>query len=796
MVFNNNLLLGASGVTAGYEIEQSIRFNNGDDPYLLRTVGTPTSTKKFTFSTWIKPTTFYNDTSARSLFSSATPGDTSVSRDIFRWSNDVLYLAIYTGSWYELKTNQVFRDPASWYHIVLSMDTTQSTESNRTKLYVNGSQVSDFATETYVAQDTAVATLTSGKTQAIGAYAFNATSSPVCIDGYMAEIHFIDGQQLAPTDFGENNSNTGQWIPKKYGGSYGNQGFYIKGEDSSDLGNDSSGNGNDFTSSGLAANDQVTDSPTNNQSTLNPLWAGAGLSDGSLVATATGNSYQWAVSTFAVDDGGKHVCEFQKSSGTFGYIGLYQLGNHTATTGNNYGYFYNLGTGEIVKNGSLVTDLGTGAANSLMRLEYDSATDTLEFFDDGSSIHSATTGLSGHNSLHFGCAPYASGTIITATFSPLSGTPTTDFKELTAANLSNPTIADPSKYFQTTLYSGNSSTQEINQSGNSTFTPGWVWIKPRNGTGYSHQLFDQVRGATKRMQSDAASAEDTNATTLTSFDSDGFSLGSHVSVNETGKNMVAWQWKANGSGSSNTDGSINSTVSANITSGFSIVSYSGNETSGATVGHGLGADVKMIILKDRGVAESWVVFHEAMGPTKFVYLNDTMAAFTASNRWNDTSPTSSVFTLGDETQVNGSGRNYIAYCFAEVEGFSKFGSYEGNGSTDGPFVYTGFKPRWVMIKRYDSTESWPILDTARGSGNFGSDAGSSGDNPTAGNDLNAVLVASTSAAEEDNPSGSRRASYLSNGFKVRTTNTAMNASGGDYLYMAFAESPFKTATAR
>ena len=776
MVFNNNLLLGASGVTAGYEIEQSIRFNNGDDPYLLRTVGTPTSTKKFTFSTWIKPTTFYNDTSARSLFSSATPGDTSVSRDIFRWSNDVLYLAIYTGSWYELKTNQVFRDPASWYHIVLSMDTTQSTESNRTKLYVNGSQVSDFATETYVAQDTAVATLTSGKTQAIGAYAFNATSSPVCIDGYMAEIHFIDGQQLAPTDFGETKSNTGQWIPKKYGGSYGNQGFYIKGEDSSDLGNDSSGNGNDFTSSGLAANDQVTDSPTNNQSTLNPLWAGAGLSDGSLVATATGNSYQWAVSTFAVDDGGKHVCEFQKSSGTFGYIGLYQLGNHTATTGNNYGYFYNLGTGEIVKNGSLVTDLGTGAANSLMRLEYDSATDTLEFFDDGSSIHSATTGLSGHNSLHFGCAPYASGTIITATFSPLSGTPTTDFKELTAANLSNPTIADPSKYFQTTLYSGNSSTQEINQSGNSTFTPGWVWIKPRNGTGYSHQLFDQVRGATKRMQSDAASVEDTNATTLTSFDSDGFSLGSHVSVNETGKNMVAWQWKANGSGSSNTDGSITSTVSANPTAGFSIVKYTGNATVGATVGHGLGAVPKMFVVKPMDAVEGWAVYNASVGNTKGMYWNLTDLPYTGDYYWNNTTPTSSVFTLDDHVLNNGSGNNMISYCFAEVEGFSKISSFEGNSNADGTFVYTGFKPAFILTKNIDTTDQWGIRDSVR--------------NPF--NVTDKLLNPNASTAETTSSTG--YIDILSNGFKARSSDSNINTQ--TIIYMAFAESPFKTATAR
>jgi hypothetical protein len=203
----------------------------------------------------------------------------------------------------------------------------------------------------------------------------------------------------------------------------------------------------------------------------------------------------------------------------------------------------------------------------------------------------------------------------------------------------------------------------------------------------------------------------------------------------------------------------------------------------------------MIIIKDFDATESWVVGHDALGWTKNLFLNLTNAQQTSSTIWNDTAPTSSVFSIGTSDGVNKTD-THIAYCFAEVEGFSKFGSFEGNGSTDGPFIYTGFKPRWVMIKRYSATESWPILDTARGSGNFGSDAGTGGDNPTAGNDLNAVLVASTSAAEEDNPTGSRRASFLSNGFKVKTTNTAMNGSGSDYIYMAFAESPFKTATAR
>jgi hypothetical protein len=282
---------------------------------------------------------------------------------------------------------------------------------------------------------------------------------------------------------------------------------------------------------------------------------------------------------------------------------------------------------------------------------------------------------------------------------------------------------------------------------------------------------------------------------VSSFDSDGFSVASNAPINDSGETFVGWQWKAGGSSVSNTDGDITSTVRADSTSGVSVLTYSGNGSDNQEIGHGLGVAPKMIITKRRDSSGNWTTYHDAVGINQVFYLNSTAAASSNTEQYRAT-PTSSVYTVGVGGDINNSSGTYVAYVFAEIEGFSKFGSFEGNGSTDGPFIYTGFKPRFVMIKRYDSTESWPILDTARGSDDFGSAAGTSGTDPTAGNDLNAVLVASTNAAEEDNPTGSRRASYLSNGFKVKTTNTAMNASGGDYLYMAFAESPFKTATAR
>jgi hypothetical protein len=605
----------------------------------------------------------------------------------------------------------------------------------------------------------------------------------------MAEIVLVDGTALDASSFGETNSDTGQWVPKDVSGlTFGTNGFRLKGQDSSALGDDTSGNGNDFTSSGLAAADQMSDSPTNNQATLNPLFTGAALSDGNLVATASGNSYQRAFSTFAIDDGGKHVCEFQKSSGTFGLIGIMQNGNHTNTTGNSNMYGYNLGTGEVFKGNptaSVLTDLGTGAANSLMRIEYDGSNDTIKIFDDGTEIFPASTGVSntvgltGHNSLHFGCAPYASGTIITATFSPLSGTPTTGFKELTAPNLPDPTIADPSDHFNTVLYTGNGATgQSITGVG---FQPDWTWTKIRSPNAYSHQLFDAVRGAGKNLQSNNTNAEGDLTSEFISFDSDGFSIDDvNQNVNENSSTYVSWNWKANGSGSSNEDGSINTTAtSANTTAGFSISTFTGNGTSGATFGHGLGVAPKMVIVKERSPAgNNWKVGHDAMGWGKYIAWDTNAAQVTDSAHWNDTAPSSSVVTLGDDTGINQNTATYVAYCFAEVAGYSSIGGYEGNGSTNGPFIYTGFKPAWIMLKRYDSSAEWEVSDRVRDP-----------DNP-----IRLILQPNSNAVEWD--ATTRDIDWLSNGFKHRSSHADFNASGGDYLYLAFAESPFKTATAR
>ena len=342
-------------------------------------------------------------------------------------------------------------------------------------------------------------------------------------------------------------------------------------------------------------------------------------------------------------------------------------------------------------------------------------------------------------------------------------------------------IKKPSDYFNTKLWTGNdNSGHAITGVG---FQPDFVWIKNRNTTD-DHNLFDSVRGNTKIVLSNSTSAEATNGSRLESFDSDGITVGADNDTNRNGDSIVGWNWLANGTGSANTDGSISSTVSANTTSGFSIVSYTGTGAN-ATVGHGLGSIPKMIIVKRTSGADPWRVQHTSLGSQYHLILNETNASSTGTNVWNDTEPTSSVFTISTDRAVNGSGDTFIAYCFAEKQGFSKFGSYTGNGNADGTFVYTGFSPAFVMVKRTDSANSWNIKDNRRNNASTSFNI----------NPRNATLLPNDSAADQD----ANALDFLSNGFKNKSTGNDVNASGGSYIYMAFAEQPLvgdNPATAR
>jgi len=339
------------------------------------------------------------------------------------------------------------------------------------------------------------------------------------------------------------------------------------------------------------------------------------------------------------------------------------------------------------------------------------------------------------------------------------------------------TIDKPTDYFNTVLYTGNGSNgHAITGVG---FQPDWVWIKGRS-VAENHNVYDVVRGAGERLIPNGTNAETTKTDTHKSFDSDGFTLDLGAEVNDNSQTFASWNWKAGGSASSNSNGSITSSVSANTTAGFSIVSFTGTGSTD-TIGHGLGAKPSVIITKRRNGATNWYMYHHkntSEPETDFLTLNSTAATADNANNWNDTEPTSSVYSVGASGTTNPSGGTMISYCFAEKKGFSKFGSYTGNGTSgvdgagDGTFVYTGFKPSMIIIKPSSAVENWQILDNKRPGFN-------ESDN----------LAPNNSAAEN---TGNDFVDLVSNGFKLRSGT--YSASGVSYIYMAFAENPFVTST--
>jgi hypothetical protein len=572
---------------------------------------------------------------------------------------------------------------------------------------------------------------------------------------------------------------------------------------------DDSGNNNDWENNGLTESDISLDSPTNNFATLNPLDSLNGttyfvLSEGNLRRTySPSGSDLPAWSTFSLSSGKWY---FETACITNGYLGdRFRVGvtngktfDSVGNNANSYGYAYD---GNKYNNSSGSAYGSTYTEGDIIGTALDLDAGTLTFYKNGVSQGTAFTGLSGE--FFFGMAEFQSSVMV-ANFgqdSSFAGNkvpqgytdangigdfyyaPPAGYLALCTANLPEPAIGPNSAttsdgHFNTVLYTGDG-TDDRSISGVG-FQPDFTWLKARSAA-QSHELYDVLRqnsGNPARLQSDNTGAESAAPNNLQAFESDGFQLGDATSVNGSGTTMTAWLWKANGSGVSNTDGSITSTVSANVDAGFSIVSYAGNG-SNATVGHGLSQAPDMMIVKNRDDGtRSWITYHKdntSAPETDFLRLDATNA--TADYPvWNDTAPTSSVFSVGDAS-TNGSGNGIIAYCFHSVEGFSKFGSYTGNGSADGPFVYTGFRPAWVMVKRTDSSSAWFIWDGSRDPDNY----------------VGSELYAHSSAAE---PPSYESLDFTSNGFKLRASYSDRNGSGGTYIYMAFAENPFKYSNAR
>jgi hypothetical protein len=790
---NNSLLLGQEG-GGGYAISRSLRFNSADSSFLSRTPASAGNRKTWTLSFWVKRgASTGSDIGLFSTYSGSNPATTAYFN-----SNDGITFYNYSGSYqFRLITTQVFRDYSAWYNFIFVVDTTQATASNRVKFYVNGSQVTTFSTETYPSQNVDTDWNSTTEHQ-IGNHASYFT-------GYLADIHFIDGQALDPTSFGEFDAN-GIWQPKKFAGVYGSQGWKLDFSDNSaatatTLGKDSSGNGNNWTPNNLsvaagAGNDSLVDVPTNgaqtdtgvggevrgNYCTFNPLRNviyPATVSNGNLELSVV-SGYLTGAGTLAVTTGKWYwemtLLQRDTSSPNYQWTGVVRSDNYTSAAERIFTGTDPAGVQYWGDTGKLNNTQAYGASfttNDIIGAAFDVSAGSITFYKNGVSQGASTFNLVPNASYY----PSAGGGVDfkwAANFGqrPFAYTAPSGFKALCTANLPAPVVTKPSTVMDVKLYTGNGSTQTISGLG---FSPDFVWLKKRNGA-TSHRLFDVVRGATKNLYSNTTDAEGTDSTSLSSFDSTGFSLGDNGAVNALNDTYAAWAWDAGSSTVTNTQGSISSQVRANASAGFSIVTYTGTGAN-ATVGHGLGVAPQMIIVKSRGSVTNWGVGHTSIGWANALRLNTTDASSAQATFWNSTAPTSTVFSIGTGPSTNNNGDSIVAYCFAPVAGYSAFGSYTGNGSTDGPFVYTGFRPRWVMWKNITSAGSWYIHDAARSSYNV----------------TKAALFPNLSDAENSTYSD---LDILSNGFKQRRTDSDNNASGNTYIYAAFAESPFQYARAR
>ena len=785
-----------------YEIDQSLRFNDNDSAYLSRSPASNTNRKTWTWSGWIKRGAW--ETNADPIFTARS--GLNFTQLIFG-DNENIYLNQWNGSpsW-TIGSNRLFRDASAWYHIVASFDSTQATSTNRVKLYVNGEQITSLETTSYPSQNQD-SFINSTTTHYIGSY-----GGGEIFDGYMAEVNFVDGQALDPTSFGEFKS--GVWVANEYTGSYGTNGFYLDFSNSGSIGADSSGNGNNWTANSLAATDVVLDSPTNNFATFNPLnarFSSASTQEGNLRwVKNTSSDFAIIYGNFGMSSGKWYMEVDVKSRANYFNISVANSSRGPNTDADNNLSRYRLDVGYLQKrvNSTSSTTQVTGASTSagIIGIAFDADNGTCAWYHNN-SLQGTVTGLNtdetyflqiygdgGSNNanvyINHGQDSSFAGTRTAQGNTDANGigdfyyTPPSGYLALCSANLPIAEGVDPAEdnspqdYFNTVLYSGdNTSNRSITGMG---FQPDFTWLKTRN-TGYNHYLFDAVRGAGQVLKSNTTEAESNQSTSFNSFDSDGFTV-SQVSgweMNPSGISYVSWNWRAGNGTSSNTDGSITSTVSVNQDAGFSVLTYTGNGTTGATVGHGLGKAPDFYWVRWRNNTSNYHVYHSSLGATKGLILNETNSEATNSGFWNNTEPTSSVFSLGYYGGSNASGGLFSAVCFTEIEGFSAFGKYIGNGSTNGPFIYTGHRPAFVLMKHINGSNNWLIYDDER----------------LGYNKLNNFLYPNQSQ-QEDVASDFPRIDILSNGFKLINNYGDINGSGGEYIYATFASNPFKYANAR
>jgi len=802
---------GVQKATGGYSIDQSLRFNDDDSAYLSRTPSSAGNRKTWTFSCWVK---LGNAKEWDMLFYTGT-GDRNHDHITFR-NGEI-------GLTWDLKsyvTTAKYRDPSAWYHIVFAIDTTQTTASNRIKLYVNGSEVTDLNYNGDPGLDYNFRFMNTARIHYLGYSSFHPSPH---FDGYMAEVNFIDGQALTPSDFGESGTY-GEWKPIEYTGTYGTNGFYLDFADSADLGNDVSGEGNDWTTNNLAATDQMLDTPTNNFCTMTPLTNGKHggnvvFSQGNLRVAITGDNFQRnAYSTFNLPKTGKWYWEVYVEAGDSSEIGIiedaqdYQISDDWSFIGN--GWAYAGSNGKKIDHGPSTTWGNSYGNTDLISVAVDMDNSKIWWAKNGTwqvsgnpstGANAAYTNVSGNVSPAVGDNSSVAHTTISnfGQDSSFAGNktaqgntddngygdfyyePPTGFNALCTANLSDPAVI-PSEHFNVKLFTGNGGTNTTDVG----FAADLVWSKQRSTTA-EHMLVDVLRGLTSSSggylrpnTTDGESGSWSYDAITTSGNNviSKYLTGYTGSANLNGATQVLWCWKANGTSVLNENGTLDSQVSANTDAGFSIVSYTGTG-SNATVGHGLSSAPEMVIVKGRDQTAHWMVGSDYLTSWNYsMKMDNTSAESSDSMKWNNTSPSNTVFTVGTEPFTNGNNNTFVSYCFHSVDGYSKVGSYTGNGSTDGPFVYCGFRPAFVLIRCATSAEEWWMFDAKRDPDNL----------------VHHALRPSGSSAESSGTAaGSEHMDFTSNGFKITARGGSVNGNtGGTYIFYAIAENPFKYTNAR
>ena len=799
----------------GMVIERSLRFKRSSNTYLSRTPSSAGNRKTWTYSCWFRECSTgadYTTNTGNGLFLSCGGAGTGLNMALRIGNAGYIGIDYYgIGGYYSTSRH---RDANGWYHCVWVMDTTLGTAADRMKVYVNGTQV--YNSQMTLSQN-ADTPINNNSLTTIGCYPYD-TDHVYRLDGYLAEVHFIDGQALDPTYFGHTEFQTGIWRAKRYEGTYGTNGFHLDFSDNTNtttLGIDKSPNGNDFTLTSFSAtagitNDSFTMTPTstNEFAILNPNLpeaSGAEYRNGGYTFYHTAGAHMRASSNMPVNSG-KWYAEFllgryTSASGSYPYIGVCPDDRWVNSWAGDTGTALN-SAGVMYRNSSTFSGGGVSYAEGdiiSVAMDLDQATPQVWWAKNGTYINSGNPATN-TNGADIGPTSYtgyynfavslwaATGSQWDANFGQraFSYSIPDGFKTLCTDNIRPNQNIIPKKHFDTLTWTGDDSSDR-NIEG-LEFKPDMVWIKNRSQTDF-HVLQDSVRGANKLFFPNDTDVEQTDSANghVNYFTSGGFNVdaGGSGFVNENSENYVAWCWKAGGAAVSNSDGTITSSISVNQEAGFSIVSYTGNGTAGATVGHGLGKKPAWILLKRRDSGDNNYVYHQLMNqgsnPEQYYSELNFHAGATDSNKiHNDTAPTTSVFSLRDDNASNGNSATYIAYCWAEIPGYSKFGYYQATGvDTDGPYVHLGFRPAWVMIKSMSlSNSDWTIFDNKRNTSN----------------PVNNHLAANQNHAEASDTY--EVVDFLSHGFKVTGLSGSAinyNTSYPQLIYMAFAEQPALTA---